>query len=162
MKPIRTVRYIFGYDENGNPVRVDNINNVKGIYAIGVDDPVKEEDTIVHAKVGLGGLTQKNEGGLLPRIRSYYTCFPDGVWEYAFLISTRKQPPTGFLAEIEREVHREMDKRKYRYETKYTTWVRRPPEWFVCSIKELRNIFKIVKQRHPKHLQVVFPSEYEA
>ena len=161
MSRLKTVRYIFGYDEYGKPIRVDNINNVKGIYAIGLDDPVSEEKTLVHAKVGLGGLTQLNEGGLLPRIRSYYTCFPDGVWEYAFLISTRKQPPKGFLAEIEHEVHQELDKRNFRYKTKYLTWSKRPPELFVCSIEDLRRIFLLVKQRHPKHLQVVYPSEFE-
>ena len=60
MSRLKTVRYIFGYDEYGKPIRVDNINNVKGIYAIGLDDPVSEEKTLVHAKVGLGGLTQLN------------------------------------------------------------------------------------------------------
>ena len=62
MKTLKTIRRIFGYDEHGNKVWKENIDNIKGIYAIGIDDPIDEEDTIVKTKVGLGGLNEEKEG----------------------------------------------------------------------------------------------------
>jgi hypothetical protein len=161
MKTLKTIRTIFGYDEHGNIIRKENIDNIKGIYAIGIDDPVYNEDTIVKTKVGLGGLNETREGGLLPRIRSYYIAFHDGVWEYAFLILKNRNNPKDFLRNIEKEVHQELDKLKTRYITKYTTWTRRKPEWFQISIQRLRDVFVAIKNRYPKQLEVIFPSEFE-
>jgi hypothetical protein len=160
-KLLKTIRPIFGYDEFGNVIRKENIDNIKGIYAIGIEDPVYHEDTVVKTKVGLGGLNDMKEGGLLPRIRSYYIAFPDGVWEYAFLILKQKRNPKDFLRKIEKEVHQELDKIKARYKTKYLTWTKNKPEWFQLSIKKLREIFVIIKNRYPKQLEVIYPSEIE-
>jgi hypothetical protein len=161
MKVLKTIRRIFGYDEHGKKVWKENIDNIKGIYAIGVDDPIDEEDTIVKTKVGLGGLNEEKEGGLLPRIRSYYIAFPDGVWEYCFLILKQQRNTKDFLRKVEKEVHFELDKLKARYQTKYTTWTKNKPEWFQLSIKKLRDVFVMIKNRYPKLLEVIFPSEYE-
>jgi len=161
-KQIIAVRDIHGYDQDGKPVKIPNFDSYKGIYAIGLDEPIHEEDTIVKSKIGLGGLNNEKDGGLLQRIRSYYTAFPDGVWEYAFLISKRKRVPKGWLGEIEREVHQLLDERKTRYETQYTkAYAKRLPEWFKCKIKVIRWVFKKVQQKYPTLLEAVFPSEHE-
>ena len=161
-KQFHAVRDIYGYDENNRHVRLHNFDTYKGIYAIGLDPPKNEEATTVMAKIGLGGLTQRHEGGLISRIRSYYTCFPDGVWEYCFLVTKNKMPPKGFLGKIEREVHAELDKRNKRYSSPCTReYCKKDPEWFKCTIRQIRMVFLIVMKRYPDDLYFVAPSEKE-
>lgn len=158
-KVIKTVQDIVGVDENNHKKVIPNTDNVKGIYAIGIDDPIKEERTIVKAKIGLGGLNEAKEGGLLKRIRSYYICFPDGVWIYCVLqIKRYVRIPEGFLRKIEKEVFAEL--KSQRYNTEYKTWTTHRPEWFMASIKSIRNAFRNVAHRHPDYLEVLFPNNF--
>ncbi len=154
-KPIKTIKAIEGYDEFGEKVDLGNEDSYKGLYAIGLTDPQpkKQEDTIVLAKIGLGGLTT-NAGGLLKRIRSYYIAWPDGCWIYGLLLSLKNDAT--FLRKIEKEVHEELE--KYRYKSAYLTSLRKP-EWFKCTIKQIRQAFLKVKHRYPHDLFVLYPSE---
>ncbi len=156
-KEMKTIRPIKGYTREGKPVSITNYNKYKGIYAIGIDDPdpKKAEKTVVRAKIGLGGLT-KNEGGLYPRIRSYYICFPDGVWEYALLLSLENDAK--LLKKIEKDIHTILAKK--RYKSKYLTNLKES-EWFQASIKQIRDAFKKVNDKYPDQTFVIFPSEYE-
>ncbi len=154
-KPIKTIKEIEGYDEFGEYVYLGNDDSYKGIYAIGLSDPVAKdpEDTIVLAKIGLGGL-RKDTGGLLKRIRSYYIAWPDGCWIYALLLSLANDAT--FLRKVEKEVHKELS--KFRYKSKYLTSLREQ-EWFKCSIRQIRQAFLKVKHRYPNDLFVIYPSE---
>lgn len=154
-KQIKTIKPIKGFNENGVWVELDNTDLYKGIYAIGLDDPVKEESTIVKSKIGLGGLTS-NEGGLLKRLRSYYIAFPDGMWIYCLLFTVDKDPD--FLRKVEREIHELLSKK--RYKSQYLTNLKES-EWFKASIRQIRNAFVKVNKRYPNRTFIVFPSDYE-
>jgi hypothetical protein len=154
-KVIRTIKPIKGYNENGVWVELDNSDLYKGIYAIGLDDPVKEDKTVVKSKIGLGGLTS-NEGGLLKRLRSYYIAYPDGMWIYSLLFTVNKDP--NFLRKVEREIHEVLSKK--RYKSLYLTNLKES-EWFKASIKQIRNAFVKVSHRYPNETFIVFPSEEE-
>ena len=154
-KVMKTIKSIEGYDEFGEWVSLGNEDAYKGIYAIGLDDPVKEDKSIVKAKIGLGGLTT-NTGGLLKRIKSYYIAWPDGCWIYALLLTLDNNAT--FLRKVEKEVHHVLN--KYRYKSSYLTHLRKP-EWFRCTIGMIRQAFVDVKNKYPDKLFVLFPSEYE-
>lgn len=154
-KRIKTIKPIKGFNENGVWVELDNTDLYKGIYAIGLDDPIKEMKTIVKAKIGLGGLTS-NEGGLLKRLRSYYIAYPDGMWLYCILFTVNKDPD--FLRKVEKEIHALLSKK--RYKSAYLTNLK-TSEWFKASIQQIRNAFVKVSHRYPNETFIVFPSEAE-
>lgn len=165
-KIIHNVRHQFGYDEQGNEVRYSNIDTLKGIYALSPvehndkDNKYTVESTVI-AKIGLGGLTD-NTGGLLRRVKSYYTAWPRGAYQFAYLI-LKKEPKnvhhTVFLKQLETRVFELLDAKHLRYNTGYHTHVRGGPEWFKARIREIRNAFKAVKLEYPDNVDLLFPAE---
>lgn len=154
-KTIKTIKPIKGYNQMGEYVEISNSDMYKGIYAIGMDDPIQEEQTVVKSKIGLGGLTN-NEGGLLKRLKSYYIAYPDGFWIYAVLITLRKDPQ--FLRQAEKDIHRRLARK--RYKSKYLTNLR-VSEWFQASIEDIRQAFIKVNEKYPDDTFIIFPSEFE-
>lgn len=158
LKPIKTIKEIVGYNHLGVKYSLGNVDAYKGIYAIGIDDPdvdLKDAtDTVVLSKIGLGGLTNSSHSGLLKRIKSYYIAFPDGVWIYSLLLTLKKDPK--FLRTVEKEIHAILEKK--RYKSQYLTNLRKP-EWFKCSIKDIRNAMTKVHLRYPDETFIMFPSE---
>ena len=156
-KVIRTIKELKGYNDKGVWIELDNSDVYKGIYSIGMDDPLpgKQENTVVKSKIGLGGLTG-NEGGLLKRLRSYYIAYPDGMWIYCILFTLSKDPD--FLRKIEREIHALLDNK--RYKSPYLTNLR-VSEWFKASIKQIRNAFLKVHKKYPEETFILYPSELE-
>lgn len=153
-KRIKTIDVIKGYDQYENYVEIDNVDNIKGIYAIGQDlKKTKGDSQIVLAKIGLGGLNMRNEGGLLKRLKSYYIAYPDGFWEYSFLLTLKKDEK--FLRQLEKEIHDKLE--KYRYKSEYLTNLKKP-EWFKTSIKKIREVFVEVHNEYPNDTYVVFPA----
>jgi hypothetical protein len=154
-KIIRTIKELKGYSDKGVWIELDNSDVYKGVYAIGMDDPIKEEQTIVKSKIGLGGLTG-NEGGLLKRLRSYYIAYPDGMWIYSVIFTLKSDPD--FLRKLEREIHSLLDSK--RYKSPYLTNLR-TSEWFKATIKQIRAAFIKVHQKYPDDTFILLPSERE-
>jgi hypothetical protein len=153
-KAIKTIKPIEGFDEFGERVSIGNVDQYRGVYSIGLDlDPKKQEESTEMSKIGVSGLGTQQRG-LLSRIRSYYIAFPDGVWIYALLISTNSDRK--FLLKVEKEVHKELE--KYRYRSPYLTNLRNA-EWFKTNISTIRQAFLTVKQRYPDDLYVLYPSK---
>lgn len=157
-KTFRTIKAVKGYspkdDGNLDFVDLSNTDSYKGIYSIGIDDPIHGDKTVVKSKIGLGGLTS-NAGGLYKRITNYYIAFPDGVWIYALLVTKNEK----IVRELEREVHKLLEDKRYKSE--YLTNLRKA-EWFKASIQHIRNIFKQVAIKFKNQgVKVIFPSEYE-
>jgi hypothetical protein len=153
-KTMKTIKPIKGYNQYGQFINLTNSDKYKGLYSIGMDDPVNEEETIVKSKIGLGGLTA-NTGGLFKRIRSYYIAYPDGMWIYALLITTNNK----IIRELEKRVHTLLS--DVRYKSEYLTHLRKP-EWFKTTIQHIRDVFQQVADEYrDKDVYVMFPSEYE-
>lgn len=158
-KRFRTIKSVKGYSptDDGKLEFIDltNADAYKGVYSIGLDDPVQEENTIVKSKIGLGGLNASNVGGLYKRLTSYYIAYPDGMWIYALLITK----DSSIVRDLERRVHSLLENK--RYKSQYLTNLRKP-EWFRASIKQIRDVFKkVAKEFKDKGVKVIYPSEYE-
>lgn len=154
-KVIKTLEKIHGYlplDHN-KKYTIDNTDNVRGIYSISYDlDNEKNKDSMVLTKIGAGGVSEKSESsGLLRRLYSYGTCYPDSTWNYAFLIC----PSVSLTKKCEKEIHTYLDKKGLRYKSEWRNRDR-PQEWFYCSIGQIQEAFLNSGLNHPSCL-VVFP-----
>jgi T5orf172 domain len=156
-KVFRTIKNVKGYTPTANGfefIDLTNADKYKGIYSIGLDDPVRGEQTIVKSKIGLGGLTT-NTGGLFKRLTSYYIAYPDGFWMYALLITKDNK----IVRDLEKAVHSRLNDK--RYKSDYLTNLR-VSEWFRAKIKEIRKVFQeVAEEFKTKGVKVIYPSEFE-
>ena len=139
--------------ENNAPYTISNKNNVKGCYSIGYDwDLDKSPESFVLTKIGYGGGSLK-EGGLIRRIDSYHTCYPESPWVYCIILCN-----TADLSRaVEKEIHKFLDGRQKRYKSQWKSRIRKH-EWFYCKIQDIREAFLNSGVLHPTETKVVFMS----
>ena len=99
---------------------------------------------------------------MVGRLNQYKTCFPFPWWELAFLIINneyvRVEDRKPLARKLERELHEDLH--EHRYIPTDGTYVRGLPEWFLdLTIKEIRDAFKRVADRHGRQVTCIFPTD---
>lgn len=139
--------------KNNTPFTISNRDRYKGVYAIcpnaqQIQAMNRNQDALLLVKVGMGGSTSK-KGGLIKRLDSYHTYFPESFYNLCFLLCN-----TGDEArDLEKEIHQELQ--DYVYLTYFQSRLMKH-EWFKLTISQLRGAFLRVAQRHAHDTKLVF------